>query len=364
MARGYVANERIEYTDAVTGARIIQLTSYPSPAIPLFYANTNFTPDSQQLLLLCQRAACRTAPWDLWSVRVDGSELRQMTDADGCGGFVLCPDGVAVYFHRNGAVWRLDMGNLSEERVAELGPGTSAGAGFVSPDGCYYFTASYTPGNSGRLVDGRGPVVYRVRTDGSEVVRHMPAEDEPWILHSVSPGDHGLLAIAPRPSGKEYLLLDYNFETVGVYTRSFDFAHSTFLGRTAEIQGCGLPPEHALFRLHPDEERPRTIATGPYFWHSASSVDGAWIVADTNWPDVGLQLVHVPTGRFGVLCLPRSSQGHPQWSHPHPQFSPDGGCVIFTSDATGIPQVYLVRVSEEIRHRIESGQLSVTSRLR
>lgn len=110
------------------------------------------------------------------------------------------------------------------------------------------------------------------------------------------------------------------------------------------------------------EERPSRIASGPYFWHSGSSLDGEWIVADTNWPDVGLQLVHVPTGRFGPLCFPRSSEGHPQWSHPHPQFSRDAACVLFNSDATGVPQVYLARVPAELRERIVSGELSVTDR--
>ena len=364
MAKGFCTNERIEFVDAVTGARIIQLTSYPSPAMSLFYANTNFTPDRQRLILLCQRSASRSAPWDLWSVRADGSELRQMTDSDDAGGFVLSPDGRVVYFHRDGALWQVDMEDLKEERVCDLGLQGGAGLGFVTPDGEYYFTATYTPGNSGRTPGGRRATVYRARTDGSEVVRHTPDAGDSWTLHSVSPAGHGLLSIAVSDRGKEYRLLDYDLKLRAVYTRTHDFAHSTFLGRTPEIQGCGLPPEHALFRIRPHEETPRVIASGPYFWHSGSSLDAQWIVADTNWPDVGLQLVHVPTGHFAALCYPRSSQGHPQWSHPHPQFSPDARCVIFTSDATGVPQVYLVRIPNELRERIIAGALSMDTRRR
>jgi oligogalacturonide lyase len=33
-----------------------------------------------------------------------------------------------------------------------------------------------------------------------------------------------------------------------------------------------------------------------------------------------------------------------QSSHPHPRFSPDGRCIIFSTDRTGTPQVYTVRV--------------------
>ena len=363
MSKGYVTNERVEWTDAHTGARVIQLTSYPTPAVPLFYASINFTPDSEHLILLCQREARRNAPWDLWSVRRDGTELRQMTDVEGAGGFAIMPDGSAVLFHRAGAVWRMDFTSLIEEKVADLTDGLAAGHGFASPDGTYYFAASQTPGNSGRI--GPSPLtVFRIRTDGTEVVVHRPHADDIWTMHSVSPGGHGILAIATRPDAKEYRLLDHNFGRVGVYTRTHDFAHSTFLGRSPELQGCALPPERALLRIGMGEETPRTIAGGPYFWHSASTLDGEWIVADTNWPDLGLQLVHVPTGRYGTLCHPRSSQGHSQWSHPHPQFSPDGRSVVFSSDATGVPQVYLAQVADELRERVYSGALTVRDRRR
>jgi len=364
VAKGYVTNERIEYTDAVTGARVIQLTSYPTPAMCLFYAAVNFTHDSARLILVCQRECRRNAPWDLWSVNADGSELRQMTDRDGAGGFAMLPDGSAVLFHCEGAVWRVDMADLTEERVAELTGDSPGGHGSVSPDGLFYFTAGATPGNSGRIAGTKAPLVYRVRTDGSEAVQHRPDSGDPWTLHSASPGGHGLLAIAVSGGVKEYRLLSFDLRVVGVYTRTHDFAHSTFLGRSSDLQGCALPPDRALLRLGVGEETPRPVASGPYFWHSASTLDGEWIVADTNWPDCGLQLVHVPTGRFGTLCYPRSSEGHPQWSHPHPQFSPDGRSVIFNSDATGVPQAYLVRVSDEMRERVVSGDLTVRDRPR
>jgi hypothetical protein len=363
MAKGYVTNERIEYTDAATGARIIQITSYPTPAMCLFYAAVNFTPDSARFIFMCQRAAQRAAPWDLWSARTDGSELRQMTDADGCGGFAMLPDGSAVLFHREGAIWRIGMDDLKEERVAALESDAPGGHGFITPDGRYYFTATHTPGNSG-LISGRMPTVYRVCTDGSEVITTCPDPSDPWTLHSASPGGHGLLAIAARGDSKEYRLLDVDFRIRAVYTRTHDFAHSTFLGRTDALQGCALPPDRALLKLEPGEEVPTPIAVGPYFWHSASTLDGEWIIADTNWPDIGLQLVHVPTGRYGTLCHPRSSEGHPQWSHPHPQFSPDGASALFNSDATGVPQVYLARITDEMRERIMSGRLTVADRRR
>ena len=89
---------------------------------------------------------------------------------------------------------------------------------------------------------------------------------------------------------------------------------------------------------------------------------GRRMVADTNHPDVGIQIfdprdgVGAPT----TLCHPQASNAGEHWkgpfpyargpvkvyapqhTHPHPNFSPDGSRVVFTSDRTGHAQVYEV----------------------
>ncbi len=93
-----------------------------------------------------------------------------------------------------------------------------------------------------------------------------------------------------------------------------------------------------------------------------SGIDGSLIVCDTTCPDVGLRLIDPATGAHRPLCYPRSSNGGSQWaftvpadddaadestygpqeSHPHPSFHPDGARVVYTSDRTGVSQVYVV----------------------
>ncbi len=84
------------------------------------------------------------------------------------------------------------------------------------------------------------------------------------------------------------------------------------------------------------------------------------MVADTNFPDIGLQLfdavdgVGIPTpiahpeatsmgahwaGPFPYENGPIEVNA-PQHTHPHPSFSPDGRYVIYTSDRTGNAQLY------------------------
>ncbi|MCX6358252.1 MAG: hypothetical protein NT029_00445 [Armatimonadetes bacterium] len=364
MPKGLSMNERVESVDAATGARIVQLTSYPTPSSCLWYANTNFTPDSRTLILVCQREARRGAPWDLWRVDADGADLTQMTERDDASGFVMSPDGRHVYFNRPGALWRIGMDDLQEEEVLRHGSDCTGGHGFISPDGSTYYTAGQTPGNGARVDPSRPLGILCVATDGAGA--RVDEADEGWVvsLHSCSPGGAGLLAIAVHQGVKHYLLLDADLRQAGRFTASHDFAHCTFLGRKPEMQGCALPPFREVQRIGVGDETPSVVARGRTFWHSAASLDSDWIVTDTNWPDEGLQLIHVPTGHFRALCLPRSSQGHAQMTHPHPQFSPDGRMVIFNSDRTGVPQAYLAHVSDEMRELTVSGRLTVEDRRR
>ncbi len=129
------------------------------------------------------------------------------------------------------------------------------------------------------------------------------------------------------------------------------FAHCTLHGRTDMVQGCGLPPERCIWTAEAGRE-PEKLVQGPYFWHSAGSMDGEWIVADTNWPDHGIQLVHVPTRHFRTLCHPHATlRGAVDCGHTHPCISQDGRLVVFRSDRTHIQQAYVAHVTDEFREK-------------
>jgi oligogalacturonide lyase len=96
-------------------------------------------------------------------------------------------------------------------------------------------------------------------------------------------------------------------------------------------------------------------------WHAISNRQGTQMVADTTYPDIGLQLFD-PNGTSEeavTLAYPEAwnlgwhwHSDHcpyddgpvqvyaPQHTHPHPSFSPDGRFVVYTSDRTGYSQVY------------------------
>jgi len=107
-------------------------------------------------------------------------------------------------------------------------------------------------------------------------------------------------------------------------------------------------------------------------WHISPNRDGTQVLCDTNHPDEGIFQIDVATGARRRICQPESGNGGtqwtkdspadwkvdaksslswlevptdsiygPQWTHPHPCFSPDEKFVTFTSNRTGFAQVYV-----------------------
>ncbi len=343
MAKGTTYNhERIARTDPATGRPLLQLTSFPTMSWEMYYAVSNFVRGGRSLVFLSQRRAERGAPFDLFRVDVDGANLTQMADTEGMGGIVVAWDGSAVWFCREGRLWHLDPETFEEQEACALEGAERAAHVFaaISHDGRYYFAQTFSPSG--------GPVLLRCATDGSgtrvlargpEVRLHWPCADARL----------GLLSLL-RKQGERWIIYAADYD--GANERAIGenvFAHITWLHGTGRVQGCALPPDRAILVQGAGEEKPTALCRGPYFWHSASSLDGQWIVSDTNWPNEGLQLVHVPSGRFALLCRSGNSGGHPQWTHPHPFFTPDGSAVVYQSDATGVCQLYLIKIPGDLR---------------
>jgi len=84
--------------------------------------------------------------------------------------------------------------------------------------------------------------------------------------------------------------------------------------------------------------------------HSSVSRDNRWLLVDSQDPGENeLYLVDMTTGSSEILCWPNASitGGHP--CHVHPSFSPSGRMALFTSDASGKTQVYIVPLGPAVR---------------
>jgi oligogalacturonide lyase len=352
--------------DERTGAIVRQLTAHESINHATYFLNQSFTADQKTLIF----TSYRRGPAQLFELGYPDGEIRQLTDGPAIHPFspAISPSG-EVFFVRGGAVWAIDRTTLAERRVADfLG---QLGECSLSPDGSRYVAACRRDGEWGIAVG---------RTNGLE------GEFIPFprtIIHpQFNPADPTWIEFAadPAPRMHRVRINGKNLECLYEHDNDEFVVHETFLGDSSDLVFTVWP--HALKRMDWRTRQIKTIAR-TNAWHITPNRDGTKVLYDTVHPDRGLQLIDVATGEETTICYPQaSSQGTqwktsryavaadweaarasaekgkslswmematdsvygPQWTHPHPSFSPDEKLVAFASDRTGHTQVYVVEI--------------------
>ena len=359
------------YTDPDTGATVHQLTSDDSINHSFFFLNPSFRPGHEdQLGFVTHRG-------DKPQICLhDGQTGRStcLTDREGVHAFspVFSPDGKCIFYTTNTAeVWRIDLDSLSEDCLATL-EGAGLGEAGASPDGRYIVTAC-------KRESGHGVYVVDVEARSGRVIH----ETDMKIIHpQFHRADPDIIEYAGDPCPRLWTIRRDGSENQCLYpsTDKEFFVHESFLGTSDDLIFTVWPYRLAKLNIHKRELE--TVAE-INAWHMASSIDGTKIVCDTNHPDIGLLLIDPATGAYKPLCTSGSSnqgtqwqQDHPagadvwssirgekgetlswmemkvdnvygpQWTHPHPAFDVAGARVVFTSDRTGTPQMYVVDVSQ------------------
>jgi len=372
MLRTPLASERIQRIDPRTGIKVIQLTSYPSPSAHFLYDWPSITPDNRRVVFFCQRYAGRGAPWDLFRCDADGLNLFQLTERgerEEAGGYygrppaILTLDGRTIYAIWDRALCAVDVETGKVEELLSLENFCPEGSVFfrihisasgrrlfISRGGATEGTVRVDLGTGGvEEIDPGGQLFGCVQTEPRLIVQRGTVE---W---GTAEGAGGVRRVTNVGTSLSLWSTDEDGGDARFICENI-FAHATLLGKTAMLQGCGRPPDRCIWIAEEGRE-PCKLVQGPYFWHSGASFDGEWIIADTNWPDEGLQLVHVPTRHFRTLCHAGASQDHVEFGHPHPALSQDGRLAVFRSDRTGVPQIYIVHITEEFRESVKAGEL-------
>lgn len=331
-------SERSILRDARSGLKIIRLTTGPGVSMNLYFEMCSFTADDQYVVFLSQRWAGRDAPFDLFRARTDGMELLQLTDCDDLNGIVVSPETRCALYMTNGKLHTVNLFSLKEEVIARV-PGNLPvqphSLASIDFKGEQYFASCLDENGTASLIRAHIPtgevsVLYQSQKQGH--VHVNPAGDTLFFIDYLADGSKCYL-LDPDGSNRR----PYPFEY---------FAHHSWLGETGKMQGTLLPPGQALATFREGDEAPEILTSGRYYWHSGASRDANWIVADTNWPQEGIFLLHIPGKTVTYVCNPMSTPSHPQWTHPHPSLSPGMKYILFNSDATGVGQVYLVELTE------------------
>lgn len=355
--------------DAATGCRIHQMTSHPSISHPSYFLQRSFTPDNRTLVFTSYRSG--GVP-QLFEVEFPGGPIRQLTAGPAIHPFspAILPGGEEIVFVRGGEIWVLGRERLEERRVVAFEDGQLGECSF-SNDGQWLTAAIKLKGQPG-LVAGRLDGTSWQFLPFPRTVIHPqfhPLEPE-WIEFAGDPAPR-MHRIRRDGTGLECLYHHNNDEFV---------VHEAFLGSTGDLAYVVWP--HSLHRLNWATRETSKIADCNA-WHITPNRSGTEILYDTNHPDRGLFLLDVATGVERQICLSEASNAGsqwrtsryalaedfaaarseaqknlswmeagaadtvygPQWTHPHPSYSPDETLVAFASDRNGgVTQVFVADI--------------------
>ena len=364
-------SELRHHRDPATGVEVLQMTDAAAISHASYFLQSSFTPDGRTLLFISNR----TGSWQLFAITpYPGGLIRQLTGAAPIHPFspAIHADGQRVFFVRGGAIWRIDIETLAETCVVDFGDG-SMGEPSLDATGEWLVAAIKKDGQSGLAVGRADGREWRVIPFPRTVIHPQfhPLEPE-WLEFAGDPAPR-MHRVRRDGTGLECLYQHANDEFV---------VHETFLGRTGNLVYTVWP--RALRMMDWTTRQHRTICDYNA-WHITPNRDGSKVLCDTNHPDNGIFLIDVATGDRTQVCLSEASGGGsqwktsryalaadfaaarsgvaaekplswmeagtdtvygPQWTHPHPSFSPDERSVVFASDRTGTTQVYVAAIPD------------------
>lgn len=338
-----------------------------------YFTNASWTPEGDRLFFVAYDGprpnlfAAETAP-----PRCGPAE--RLTDRDDINPFSPAVDdrGEFIYFTGGHSLWRLCLETLEVDELARFDAGFPSNCS-ISRDGRWVAT-SVRYADRCRLVAvdmARERVVTVV--DARRAIGHVQfSPDTPYRLLYSGPPEQRLWLVNLDGSADRLIYEQRPDEWV---------VHESWLGGGREVLFTRWPD--ALCALDLASGQARVLAAFNA-WHACADRTGRSVVCDTVHPDIGLQWLDLPSGLRRTLCRSGSSSlgrqwrertpapeasadpsifrdvvpGEPlpavemaestygpQWTHPHPAFSPNGKGVVFTSDKEGWPQVYVVDLS-------------------
>jgi len=359
-------------TCAESGARIIQLTSAAFIHTHIYPESPVFTPDSRHFVY--RRFQSLDGPESLWLCELATHRLSRLTEDGSFQGPVVGPDGswcgyVEVRGPQEFAVQRIALPGGQKETVAVvLGLRRPYDLGTISPDGRWYVTGVWLPdGEFGLLrVDMQQGTHQIIHQDPEILNPHMqfePGKGQDILVQHNRGGSldaEGNIARLVGEQGATIYLVDREGQSLRRLAIGQPFTaptqgHQCWIGSTGRILSTlvGDLDGGNLVTIGVDDKRPTTVARGASFCHPNVSRDGRWFVSDVS-PEGEIMVGSLKTGQYRLLCRSGSSFGRPQYTHPHPFFSPDGRYALFNSDRTGLAQIYAAEIPEGLLEELDS----------
>jgi len=354
MSKGKIyPSEAKNSEDSRTGAKIRRITDYPAIHHHPFFFISAYDDKMRRLIFISHR----TGSPQIFAEERNSGNLIQLTDQADIAGWSVYPshNGRYVYFTSGNSACRVDTETLKEELIVDFGNSSAKGTTALS----YCDNWWAVPVRVGEVSQF---LVINTNTGEYEIILERDSIGHPEF----HPSESMLLCYAGAYYERMWVINRDGTENRLVYKRDVArkqwIVHETWLPGTRELVVVDWP--NGMIGVNIDTGSVRKV-TDFNAWHAMVNRAGTLMVADTNFPDIGLQLFD-PQNSIGnprTLCYSESSNigAHwdidhcpyddgqipvyaPQHTHPHPSFSPDGKFVVFTSDRTGHSQVYEVEI--------------------
>jgi oligogalacturonide lyase len=345
------------FRDRKTGALIRQITNHPSIHHHPFF----FVPAYDNAMKFLIFISHRTGTPQIFGEERATGKLVQFTDRPDMDEWSVYPTrgGNFILFTASGFGWRLDIETLQETRLAEFGDDLDREEGMVGA----------AMGTTGLSWDDRWWVVpakigenYRLFLIDTECGGISVILEHDKIGHpQFCPDDNNLILYLATMTDPLWVINRKDSCNRRIYQRNAEknewITHAGWIPGRREVFFVDWPQGVRAINVDSGEER---CVTSFNAWHAMCSPDGQKMVADTNFPDIGLQIFDPVdgVGEPALLCYSEASQlgDHwggpfpyakgpikvyaPQHTHPHPSFAPGLSRVVYTSDRTGYAQVY------------------------
>ena len=368
MAKGTVyPSESRTFYDRCTGARIRQVTTASALHHHPFFIIPAYDNAMQRLIFV----SYRTGTPQIFAEERTTGELRQLTDRQDLSEWSVHPsrNGKAVFFTAGTSGWQLDLETLEERELVNLAATAMQEEGMVAA----------AMGTTALSHDDRWWAVrFNISEESALAIVDTNTGEHDIILRRDSighlqfcPDDANLLYYAGPLTDRVWVINRDGSGNRRLYARDTQknewITHETWIPGTRELAFVDWP--HGVRCVNADTGIVRQVATFNA-WHAICNPTGTLMVADTNFPDIGIQTFN-PLDGIGApqtLCYAgASSIGEhwngpfpyadglgggqvqvyaPQHTHPHPSFSPDGRHVVFTSDRSGYAQIYEVSLGD------------------
>ena len=373
MSKGktYIPESRI-FEDKKTNILIRQITNHPSIHHHPFFIVPAYDDDMNRVIFVSHR----TGKPQIFAEDRSTGKLIQLTERPDLNEWSVYPSHnvKVVYFTAGTGVWQLDLDSLKEQEIANFSSSRLREKGMVAAAmgtialsyDDLWLAVRFSIGDESALAiinagSGKHDVILQ-----RDSISHM----------QFCPNDNSLLYYAGPLTDRVWVINRDGSNNRRLYARNVEknewITHESWIPKTREL--AFVDWNHGVRCINVDTGMERRI-TSFNAWHAICNRNGALMVADTNFPDMGIQ-VFDPLDRIGkpvTLCYPEaSSMGEhwkdafpyangpikvyaPQHTHPHPSFSPDSRYIVFTSDKTGFAQIYEATLTDEFVNQIKQG---------